>query len=75
MPSPMYNNLLDSSIVVMNKNIWKIKMQMKIKIFMWYFCLGVTFTKDGLVMCNWKNNVNCSFFSKKTIGHLFFLCN
>jgi NhaP-type Na+/H+ and K+/H+ antiporter len=58
----MYNNLLDSSIVVMNKNIWKIKMQMKIKIFMWYLCLGVTFTKDGLVKCNWKNNVNCSFF-------------
>lgn len=72
----IYNNLLANDNVVTNKDIWKIKMPLKIKVFMWYLCRGVTLTKDNLVKSNWKGNANCSFCGRKeTIDHFFFHCH
>ena len=48
----MSTSLLANDNVVTNKDIWKIKMSLKIKVFMWYLCRGVTLTKDNLVKCN-----------------------
>jgi hypothetical protein len=48
----MSTSLLANDNVVTNKDIWKIKMSLKIKVFMWYLCRGVTLTKDNLVKRN-----------------------
>lgn len=35
-----------------NKTLWKLKMSLKIKIFMWYLFKGVILTKDNLARMN-----------------------
>jgi hypothetical protein len=37
----------------MNKQPWKLKVALKIKIFLWYLKREVVLTKDNLVRRNW----------------------
>jgi hypothetical protein len=48
----MYLALINNGYVERNKYIWKLKMPLKIKIFMWYFLKGVVLTKDNLARRN-----------------------
>ena len=58
-----------------NKLIWKSKMPLKNKIFMWYLRRGVVLTKDNLARRNWQGSKKCSFCTHdETIKHLFFQC-
>jgi hypothetical protein len=58
-----------------NKDLWKLKIPLKIKVFMWYLKRGVTLTKDNLARRNWPGNQTCCFCSRlETINHLFFRC-
>jgi hypothetical protein len=69
----MYNALTN---VWENRLIWKLKLQLKIKIFLWYLNKGVTLTKDNLVRRNWTGNTKCVFCTcVETIQHLFFDCH
>ena len=43
----MYKNLVNSGVKV-SQEIWKAKIPLKIKIFMWYLKRGVLLTKDNL---------------------------
>jgi hypothetical protein len=71
----MYKGLITNVNVAWHKDIWKAKMPLKIKIFMWYLHSGVLVTKDNLLKCNWKGNAKCSFCTQnETIDHLFFHC-
>jgi hypothetical protein len=55
---------------------WKVKLLLKIKVFLWYLKQGVILTKDNLVKRNWKGSVQCCFCSSnETIQHLFFDCH
>jgi hypothetical protein len=71
----MYKGLITNVNVAWHKDIWKAKMPLKIKIFMWYLHSGVVLTKDNLLKHNWKENAKCSFCTQnETIDYLFFHC-
>lgn len=44
----MYKSLILRGIIPLRCTIWKIKIPLKIKIFLWYLLRGVTLTKDNL---------------------------
>jgi hypothetical protein len=68
----MYIALISDGIIPRKCPIWKIKVPLMIKIFLWYMKNGVTLTKDNLAKRNWKGNLNCcSCSSHETIEHLF----
>jgi hypothetical protein len=70
----MYAFLINNGIRV-SQGIWKAKLPMKIKVFMWYLKKGVILTKDNLAKRNWRGNTNCSFCGlQETVNHLFFKC-
>jgi len=74
--SSMYNALISNGNVQFDKHLWKLKMLLKIKIFMWYLKRGVILTKDNLIRRNWNGNKLCCFCSSdETIRHLFFDCH
>ena len=55
--------------------VWKLKISLKIKIFLWYLQRGVVLTKDNLVRKNWKGSQKCcGCNSDETIQHLFLDC-
>ena len=58
-----------------NKFLWKLKIPLKIKIFLWYLQQGVILTKDNLAKRNWFGSKKCCFCDlNETIQHLFFDC-
>lgn len=72
----MYLALINNGYIDRNKLIWKLKMPLKIKIFMWYLLKGVVLTKDNLARRNWTGNLRCCFCTKnETIQHLFIDCH
>jgi hypothetical protein len=73
--SSMYQACLDSDIVPHNSYLWKIKIPLKIKIFLWLLYREAILTKDNLVKRNWYGNEMCSCCNNhETIQHLFFEC-
>jgi hypothetical protein len=48
----MYNDLLSGHTVSLKKHIWKLKVPLKIKIFMWFLHKKVILTKDNLAKRN-----------------------
>ena len=72
----MYKNLVNSGVKV-SQEIWKAKIPLKIKIFMWYLKRGVLLTKDNLARRNWIGSKVCSFCNqeeKKVSNTFFFDC-
>jgi hypothetical protein len=49
-----YLALIHSDVPNLNKRLWKLKVPLKIKIFLWYLRRGVVLTKDNLAKCNWQ---------------------
>jgi hypothetical protein len=45
----------------MNKQLWRLKVPLKIKIFMCYMRREVVLTKDNLARQNWGGSKQCSF--------------
>jgi hypothetical protein len=71
----MYLDLLDDQTKYLRKYIWKIKVPLKIKIFMWFLHHKVILTKDNLAKRNWEGSKTCVFCDKdESIQHLFFEC-
>jgi hypothetical protein len=71
----MYQACLDSEIVPYNSYLWKIKIPLKIKVFLWLLYREAILIKDNLVKRNWHENEACSFcHNPETIQHLFFYC-
>jgi hypothetical protein len=59
----------------MNAQLWRLKVPLKIKIFMWYMRKEVVLIKDNLAKHNWGGSNQCSFYlHDKTIHHLFYDC-
>jgi hypothetical protein len=72
----MYRALLNNANVFYHKLLWKLKVSLKIKIFMWYLIKGVVLTKDNLIKRNWQGNKKCVFCdSDESIQHLFINCH
>jgi hypothetical protein len=72
----MYEALIEAiQPVYNNKNIWKLRMPLKTKVFSWYLRRGVILTKDNLAKRNWHGCKKCVFCQEdETIKHLFFHC-
>jgi hypothetical protein len=55
-----------------NMTLWKLKLPMKIKIFVWYVKRGAVLAEDNLAKRNWKGNKECAFCSQhEVVQHLF----
>ena len=52
----MYQYLMNLDTPFSNKFIWKLKLPLKIRIFLWYVQRGVILTKDNLAKRNWFGN-------------------
>jgi hypothetical protein len=62
-------------MVERNKVLWRLKVPLKIKKFMWYMYKEVVLTKDNLDRRNWQGSKQCSFCLKdESIQHLFYDC-
>ena len=48
-PIYMYKQLMIVPIPVLENWLWKLKLPLKIKIFLWHLGRGVTLTKDNLI--------------------------
>jgi hypothetical protein len=71
----MYKVLAANNVMPQNHIIWKLKIPLKIKIFMWYLFKGIALTKDNLARRRWKGSLKCCFCNiDETIQHLFFDC-
>jgi hypothetical protein len=69
----MYRSLLGVQALPYNTLIWKLKLPLKIKVFMWHLYKGVILTKDNLARQRWQGDRKCCFYSSdETIQHLLF---
>jgi hypothetical protein len=72
----MYRALLTTQAIHFNTFIWKLKLPLKIKVFLWYLFKGVILTKDNFVRRLWQGDRKCCFCSSdESIQHLFFDCH
>jgi hypothetical protein len=70
-----HQELLDFDIVPHNIYLWKLKLPLKIKVFLWLLYLKVTLIKDNLVKRNFHGDTGCCFCNNyETIKHLFVDC-
>jgi hypothetical protein len=59
--SSMYQAFLDTNVVANNSHLWKIKLPLKIRVFLWLLCREAILIKDNLVKRNWHGNIMCCF--------------
>ena len=72
----MYAALMDEISLPINKPLWKLKIPLKVKVFIWLLHRGVILTKDNLAKRNWNGSKQCCYCSaEETIAHLFFDCH
>lgn len=72
----MYTEIMQAERTPSMCVAWKLKLPLKIKIFLWYLKKGVILTKDNLAKRRWQGSTKCCFCrSKETVQHLFFDCN
>ena len=72
----MYLHKINQNALFYHKLIWKLKISLKIKIFLWYLQKEVILTKDNLVRKNWKGSFKCCFCNcNESITHLLFDCH
>jgi hypothetical protein len=71
----MYIDYMDDHIKYLHKYFWKIKVPLKIKLFILFLNKKVLLTKDNLIKRKWQGNEKCCFCDEKeTIQHLFIQC-
>ena len=68
----MYKDLMQMVTSPYKSIVWKLKVSLKIKVFIWYIQRGVILTKDNLLKRRWKGGSKCCFCSKDETIHLFF---
>ena len=71
----LYLDFMSGHTHFLRKYIWKMKVPLKIKIFMWFLFRKVILTKDNLAKRNWNGCRKCCFCDQdETIQHLFISC-
>jgi hypothetical protein len=72
----MYRALLNVQAISYDTLIWKLKLPLKVKVFMWYLYERVVLTKYNLIRRQWQGDKKCCFCSSnETIQHLLFDCH
>jgi hypothetical protein len=58
-----------------NKWIWKAKVPLKIKVFLWQLCQDAILTRENMCKRNWPGSPRCSFCTlPESNNHPFFTC-
>jgi hypothetical protein len=57
----LYLTLINNGTARINKELWRVKVPLKIKIFVWYMKKEVVLTKDNLAKQNWGGSKQCRF--------------
>jgi hypothetical protein len=71
----LYHHLIDKHPPFQHRKIWKMRIPLKIKIFLWFLQKWVVLTKDNLARKNWKGSQKCiSRNRNENIQHLFLDC-
>jgi len=71
----MYDQLCINEVGAQYNLIWKAKLPLKIKIWLWLIEHNAILTKDNLAKKNWSGDIHCLFCNEvETIDHLFFVC-
>jgi hypothetical protein len=71
----MYVDYMNGNTTYLRKYIWKLKVPLKIRIFMWFLNRKVILTKDNLVKRQWTGCTKCVFCdAPESIDHLFISC-
>jgi hypothetical protein len=71
----MYNHLCGNGIDRSFKHLWKSKIPLKIKIWLWLIWHNAIASKDNLLRRNWSGDASCQFCSQnESISHMFFTC-
>jgi hypothetical protein len=69
----MYKNLCSNGINRSFKHLWKAKISLKIKIWLWLIWLNAIASKDNMSKHGWVGNTKCQFCNEEeTILHMFF---
>lgn len=69
----VYKQLCSNGLDGSFKQLWKAKISLKIKIWLWLIWHNAIATKDNLAKRNWPSNTLCQFcHEEETILHLFF---
>ena len=69
----MYKLLMYEGLVPRKNFIWKLKIPLKIKSFLWYLKERVILTKNNLAKRRWNGSLSCFCSSKETIQYLFLI--
>ena len=71
----MYSDFINTGPISRSIHIPKIKVPLKIKVFMWFVHKGVILTKDNLAKHSWEESKRCFLCDQdETIEHLFIQC-
>lgn len=71
-----YKDIMKSEGLPRKYIFWRVKLPLKIKIFLWYLKKGVMLTKDNLVKRRWRQSTKCCCCGpEETIQHLLFNCH
>jgi hypothetical protein len=71
----LYLSLINNGMANMKKQLWRLKVPLKIKISMWYLKKEVVLIKDNLARRKCDGSKQCSFcLYDDTIHHLFYDC-
>jgi hypothetical protein len=71
----MYLDLMNGHTIYLREYLWKLKIPLKIKNFMWFLSNKVLLTKDNLANRKWNGCQKCCFCdSAETVNHLFIGC-
>jgi hypothetical protein len=71
----MYEDLMNYHEHFPTKYLWKLKVPLKIKIFMWFLRRKVLLTRDNLIKRQWKGSKKCCCcYAEESIEHLFLSC-
>jgi hypothetical protein len=69
----MYLDAIDTHPPFQHRKIWKWKIPLNIRIFLWFLQKGVVLTKDNLAKKNWKRSQQCVYCNMNEIIHHLFL--
>ena len=72
----LYAHLCESSPRISHTNLWRAKLPLKIKIFMWLVEKNSILTRDNLTRRGWHGDKRCNFcLENESVNHLFFDCS
>ena len=67
----MYKDLMNGHARYLSSYLWKLKIPLKIKIFMWFLHKNVLLTKDNLAKRKWQGCTKCFFLRMRGDGRPF----